>query len=108
MPWRERIAVAQQHKRGIFGWCRAGFSQQDYDDAWSIYRCAAHEVLTACGLRERYGLAALGDDEKGTPLFQAFPSAVFWDRPSDAGRILDLMEDRALQLKREMRHDGAV
>lgn len=99
MMWRERIAVAQQRKRGIFGWWRTGFSQQDRDDAWNSARCAAHEVLTAYGLRERHGLDVLGSDEKGTRLSWAFPSAVFRDRPAAAARILDLMGDRALQLR---------
>mgnify|MGYP001559357965 CR=1 FL=1 len=99
MTWRERIAAAQQRKRGMLGWFRRGFTRHDRETAGSILNCAGHEVLTAYGLRATHGMVRLGKNDKGKLLFLAFPAAVNWGRIAEASRILDLMEDRALELK---------
>ena len=65
-----------------------------------IHTCAATEALRNVG-PEHFNLRDLGTDTKGELLFLAFPMAVAADNVDEAEDLLDLMEDRVLQLKRE-------
>lgn len=94
MTWRERIAAARE--RGYFT-----FDDKFAAGSWNC--CAVHEqhvmnpqvVVYALNSPVDHELHQLGDDEEG------FCAAV---RTGDIGRaecLLDAIEDRALQLKRE-------
>ena len=101
MMWRERIAAARE---------RSGFSDEDRSLAGASGTCAVGEVTG--GIDEayrRYTRTALEGEERsvishwtvGIHHSAAFTCAVRHDDIAEAERLLDAIEDRALQIKRE-------
>ena len=96
MTWRERIAAARE---------RGFFTQADLSDARDYLTCAGGEQAR-CG--RIFNFVELGHFH-GSPAYDAqlweagseFPSAVLCNDMKLAEALLDQIEDRALQLKRE-------
>lgn len=99
MTWRERIAAARERGR---------FTAEDRTLAGSWETCAVGEqrhqhpavVLVIPGhldLPADFDLQVLGGRAVG-----GFALAVQYNRPHDADVALDAIEDRVLQLKREL------
>ena len=95
-PWRERIAEARERGR---------FTGDDWHDAWDPERCAAGclrgSVIEAGVDGVTYRRALYADPPDTNGLAQRFPSAVGRHNFDEAERVLDAIEDRVLQLKRE-------
>ena len=99
--WRERIAEAEARRfLWFFRWPR--FTGDDMDAAIRI-NADVHPGKPLCAMaeaRDRYGLIVPIPDllwDLGMDFFRA----VLHDDVPKASRLLDAIEDRALQLKRE-------
>lgn len=92
MPWRERIQAARER-----GW----FTSEDDELANDFSTCAVHEARMAYGLALEPCLAKLGMAFTCAVISQARLPMEQKERIARAENILDAIEDRALQLKRE-------
>lgn len=108
--WRERIDDARERRRGwrgalhrVAAWCRMQtewpFTPADITLAWGVTSCAGGEVRRVYGLR--VSLAELGVSDNGRERYLDFPWAVGAGNVERAEALLNEMEDRALELKRE-------
>ena len=100
MTWRERIQAARE---------RGAFTQQDWLDSWDIHVCACgvwRDVLRDAGVEFMAIHEAFYSHEDNSGLGQRFPLAVTYNRFAEAEAIVDAIEDRAMQLKREAHADG--
>lgn len=100
--WRERIAEARERKRGWRGWFRRAFTKDDHRAAYSVDHCAVAEAIEHTGLRSPVWLRIpMMLKEFHHSWYMDFPRAVVHQDVNEAERLLDLIDVRAMVLKRE-------
>jgi len=88
--WRERVVEARR---------QGGFSVLDHKLWGSLHTCPVGEALTRYGLYDGHSWTASGRDMYRV-LGDPFGSAMFLNDFDETERLLDAIDDRALELKR--------